>query len=351
MSLTLKCCGVNLLNREKCRCKSLTTIQIAVRKWYNTIQGLEEIEIKKNRKINFKSICAFFEIKGRSKNDESNKVREAIIMSIYNKKVPSDYYKYSIRWSKINKELQSYIKQLCEMKNITQINSIHCEIKAGRNYKYDFDFLVNNKETFCIEFKNNASNLNSIPQFVSPMKPSQYFNGCYEDHYYDNYFRDLTLQYNLPIPEKEDYLKQIHFTNPKCLIEHQIKYYRGCKSKRQYSGEENDIEFYNNAKKAARDSISSFMNCYDLNKEKLTDYLLKTQKNKHYMLHSSGTFYLDTIHSDNFIITDIEKKPDKNMYIAKTKGGDYLSILIRWKNGNGIALPALQIGINRKNST
>ena len=61
------------------------------------------------------------------------------------------------------------------------------------------------------------------------------------------------------------------------------------------------------------------------------------------MLYKNERFYLETINTDNYIITEITKEPKKYRYIAKTKSDINLKILLRWKNGNGIAFPSFQI--------
>ena len=175
------------------------------------------------------------------------------------------------------------------------------------------------------------------------MKPSQYLDASYEEYYYDNYFITLVKKYNLPLPSKEEYLKSIHSTSPECVKTHQEKYYRGCKKSSKYSGDIDDINFYEESKRISDESISSFISKYGLKKEKLTEYLLKTQKEKYYMLYKDSCIYLQTIQLDNYIITEIIKDPEFNRYKAKTKIGKQLKILLRWKNGNGIAFPSFQI--------
>ena len=87
----------------------------------------------------------------------------------------------------------------------------------------------------------------------------------------------------------------------------------------------------------------SFISKYGVNKDKLTNYLLDTQKNKFYMLYKDGKFKLETINLDDYMITTVVKEPRKSRYIAQTKSNKNLKILLRWKNGNGIAFPSFQI--------
>lgn len=303
---------------------------------------------KKNKddKIKIDDIDVFIK-KNRSNNDSYNKKRENIIAYIINEEIPEEYYEDS-RWCNLKEEINLYIKELCKNKEIKNINNIKCIQKAGRRHHYDFNLIINEYKEFMLEFKFNASSVTDTPQFVSIMKPSQYLESSYEEssyeeYYYDNYLINLVNNHKLTLPIKEEYLKNIHCPSPICVEELQKKYYRGCDRSSKYTGEEGDIKFYEDSKKVSRDSITSFISKYDINKNKLTQYLLDTQQNKFYMLYKNGKFNLETKNLDDYIITSIIKEPEKSRYIAKTKSDKNLVILLRWKNGNGIAYPSFQI--------
>ena len=341
----LTCCHVKLGNGEKCKCKEIKTIQKYIRIWQENKNKLEAIAYRGD-KIKIDDINVFMDKKNRSKNDSYNKKRENIIICIINNIIPEQYYRFSARWYNLKDEIFLFIKNIRSnkgKKDIECIDNIKCIPKAGRCHHYDFKIVINNSEIFEVEFKCNASSVNDTPQFVSPMKPSQYLESSYEEYYYNKYLIDLVGEYNLSLPTKEDYLKDIHSPTPICLKEHQEKYYKGCKTSSKYSGEENDINFYERSKKASHDSIMNFISKYDIIKEKLTTYLLDTQKNKIYMLYKNGKFNLETINLDDYTITTITKEPRKSRYIANTKSNKKLKILLRWKNGNGIAFPSFQI--------
>lgn len=337
----LECCKAKLYKNENCRCKEIRIIQKYIQLWNTKIDGLPKVTYQ-GYIINYIDINIFTS-KKRSDNDENNKKRENIIECIINNKLPKEYYRYSLRWHQLKKTIDLYIKLLCDNRNIKHCNDVVCIHKAGRTNHYDFKIIINNNEHFLVEFKFNASCINDTPQFISPMKPSQYLDASYEEYYYDNYFITLVKKYNLPLPTKEEYLKNIHFPSPECVKIHQEKYYRGCKKSSKYSGDIDDIDFYEESKRISDESISSFISKYGLKKEKLTEYLLKTQKEKYYMLYKDSCIYLQTIQLDNYIITEVIKDPDFNRYKAKTKIGKQLKILLRWKNGNGIAFPSFQI--------
>ena len=108
-----------------------------------------------------------------------------------------------------------------------------------------------------IEFKFNAENVNDTPQFVSPMKPSQYLENSYEEYFYENYLKDISEKYILELPDKNLYLKQVHETYPECLKNYQEKYYKGCKKSSKFTNDDNDINFYEYCKKKSEESLKN----------------------------------------------------------------------------------------------
>lgn len=329
---------------------NIILIQKQFRIWKKKTNILKSIVYNKQI-LDFNDIYIFLgKNREKSKNDKHNKIRENIIECIINDNIPKQYYHLSLRWSNLKQRIDTYIERLCKTKEIDDIHHIECIHKGGRMYKYDFILTINRKFEFKIEFKFNTSTVKDTPQFVSPMKPSQYLETSYEEYYYDNYFIQLIKQYDLELPEKELYLKQVHLSYPDCLKSHQDKYRQGCKKSKAFSNIKNDIDFYKTSNKLSRDSISSFISSNTLDQEKLTEYLIESQKDKYYMLYKNGELFLETIHNDNYVITDVKKESNKNRYIAQTKTGIFLNILLRWKNGNGIALPSFQISLfnNRK---
>jgi hypothetical protein len=277
----------------------------------------------------------------KNTNDINNKKREniigRIIASINN---PTDdinnYYKFSRRWNNIKDAVNNYInKELNIHKNI---NLIH---RGGRKYNYDFEINDENA-SYNIELKFNIDKVNKAPQFVSPYNPSKYMSSSYEEFYYDNYLPLLTLSRNdLVMPEKNMYLQEINNTSPKSMINYQTIYYNGCKTSSKYTGNSKDIKFYKLANKLSKESINMFISKTELNIEKLNEYLSNTQNNKIYMLYKNGKFYKQIVDNNNYKINSYKK--NKNKFVAKTYNGNTINILLRWKNGNGIAFPAFQI--------
>lgn len=298
----------------------------------NYINFINQSKYKyKNTEIKLKDIIVFYEINNKSKNDNDNKKRELLIDSILNKKTPEIYFKKSLRWLNIKKELENFIKKLTKNK---EIKEIICIQKGGRKYNYDYDLKIDNI-IYNIEFKYNVSSLKEVPQFVSPGKPSKYLSYNYEEFYYDNYLSksEIEEKFGIKIPKKEIYLKEVNNTTPKCMEEIKEKYKK-------------DEKFNNYMKELYNNSTEEFIEKYDLNLEKLNKYLEESQKNKIYMLYKKNKIYLEENNSENYNLISYIKEPKLKRYKAETKSGKKINILLRWKNGNGIAYPAFQISIS-----
>ena len=295
-----------------------------------------------------------FSVSSKDKNDSFNKTRENIIKAIINNTIPNEFYEQEQEqeqeakcqeWLQLKKSVHEYI-QLLANDNGLNIEKIECLQKAGRGHHYDFKIIINGENEFNVEFKYNAGKMKQTPQFVSPMKPSQYLSNDYESYYYDNYLVNLGKKYELPIPDRETYLKTIHSTSPACMKEYKLKYDKGSKKHKNFTNVPNDIQFYKDVNSMSKESICKFIEQTELNIEKLSEYLLETQENKVYMLYDvkNNKFNKETINMEDYILTSYEKDTKcKNRYFVYTKSGNKLKVLLRWKNGNGIAFPAFQI--------
>ena len=320
----------------------MNIIKSFIKHCHNIYIKLPRIDYNSNE-LTYYSINSFL-LSNRKDNDDNNTIRENVIGAIINDKIPMEYYRYSPRWILLRKNIDNYIEILLEKSNRNiSIESKKCIHRGGRMYHYDFNIIVNNTIHFDVELKFNSGNMSDIPQFVSPMKPSQYLSNNYEEYYYDGYLSKLASLGKFELPDRTEYLKTIHSPNPICIIDYQQKYYNGCKSSNKYSSIDEDIEFYQYSIETSKESILNFIKETELDIDKLSNYLLDTQKNKVYMLFKNNKFNYETMNLDDYIITGYTKEASKSRYIATTKTNIKMNILLRWKNGNGIAYPAFQI--------
>lgn len=279
---------------------------------------------------------------GRNKNDENNKLREAIIGAIINKCVPGAYYKTQ-HWNRLKQAVEGFLQELS-----SGYSMVKCINTAGRGHNYDFllTFTANDETTreYKVEFKFNASKISDVPQFIQLTKPSEYLSASYEEFFYDNYFPTIVnaAQFTtLQLPSREEWLKQVQRDKPLCMLPYKEKY----KSNSQFS---------EMCKKVSAESIRAFITEQDLNIDKLTKRLLETQSGKTYMLfkpqsitksmNTGPTIHLEQLTADDFTIVSCKKNPERSRYDCIMLSGKKMNVLLRWKNGNGIANPALQIG-------
>lgn len=278
----------------------------------------------------------------RSNNDEHNKIRENIIKSM--PYIDEEYFndpKHGTSWRQIKTSFDQKMREIC-----SSYSSYKIQHKAGRKFNYDFAVSFFDADNTLIkmvklEFKYNAASIDETPQFVSPMKPSQYLSQSFEEYHYLNYLVPLLNKFSIPVPELEIYLKQVHGNKPKCLEQAQTLYYEGCSQSSKYNGTETALAFYKECNELSSKCISQFISETDLDIVKLNHYLSQSQDEKNYLLYKNGEFHLQIASLDDYIIQSYEK--EKNKYIATTQSNKKLKILLRWKNGNGIAYPAFQI--------
>lgn len=311
----------------------------------------------------------------RSQNDKNNKMREAIIGAIINNRVPPTYY-LTERWRNLKQAVGGFL-QTCSSSThdmgaaaaaaAAAYSHVECIPAAGRGHNYDFTIVFTNSEgvstTHHVEFKFNAAKVSDTPQFVSPMKPSQYLSGSYEEYFYDKYMPTIasmaagggggggvTSTTSL-LPDRAEWLKQIHNNAPACVKHLQAKYYAGCAVSSQFTNDANDIAFYEMCKKLSSDSIREFITHHDLDIVTLSDYLRESQDGKTYMLFQPATaaaaaapvITLQRVNPADYTIVSCIKNPEKSRYECATQSGKKIHVLLRWKNGNGIAFPAFQI--------
>jgi hypothetical protein len=316
----------------------------------NYLQNIRSLPViqYKNENICYRDINVF-NVCSKNMNDANNKKRENIIGSIIdNTRIRMDvdnhftkYFKFSRRWNNIKDAIFNYIQHELNININKDINLIH---RGGRKYNYDFE-IKSESVKYNIELKFNAKSVSNAPQFVSPYNPSKYMRSSYEEFYYDNYLPKLkSLRDDLVIPDKRIYLQEINSPAPNCMKLYKDIYDNGCKKSSKYTGDPKDIEFYKLANKLSKESIVAFMSTTVLNIDLLNEYLISSQNDKIYMLYKNGKFYKQIVDPSKYTIVSYTVcKNKKNKFVAKTQEGKNIKILLRWKNGNGVAFPAFQI--------
>jgi hypothetical protein len=281
--------------------------------------------------IGIEDIDTWFKLSKKAENDSANKHREYIIGAILNQKIPDTYYKHA-SWKRMRTEVYTFLDTL--RSSTDPIRSLSCKHIGGRRFSYDFLIEINGNE-YKVEFKFNVSSVTECPEFVSPGKPSDFLSASYEGYYYDHYLPLLCREANIPIPPRETYVRTINGNAPKCVAPLKELY------------KLNDT-FQANAKALSKKSIEEFLKRTRLDTQRLSSYLQTSQDDKVYMMYKNGVFTLQKHASELYTIVSCETCPSKACFIATMKSGDKIKILLRWKNGNGIAFPAFQISLLKK---
>lgn len=283
--------------------------------------------------IDIDSVDMWFKLTKKAENDKANKHREHIIGAILNGCVPSTYFTYSRTWKRMKDGLDAYIRSIHPHESI---RTLACRHIGGRRFSYDFLISVNGTE-YKVEFKFNVSTIEECPEFVSPGKPSDFLSSSYEEYYYDHYLSNLCKEAKIDVPERKTYVRTINGNIPKCIAPLKELY------------KLND-DFNALAKSTAKKSIEDFLTRTRLDTTALSSYLRTSQDEKVYMLYKNETFVYQTRSSDSYTIESYETQPTKSCFVATMKTGDKIKILLRWKNGNGIAFPAFQISLLKKDA-
>lgn len=270
----------------------------------------------------------FHETSSKDRNDAYNKKRETIICAMINDQIPEEFYS-SPHWEILRQNLATCIQnEILPILGIEDMESIWCEVKAGRKNSHDFLLKVNGASA-PLEFKYGVDCVNDAPQFVSLMKPSQYLEENFEGYFYDNYLPKLAEAGNLTIPDKEEYLKTIHRNKVKCM-EHFKCLALG------------DKVFNNLCRSIEEEAVGRFIHEVDPKLNMLSDKLKTKQKDKIYLLYKDGKFTTETMNEDLFQLVSVVETVDR-CYICETVNGMKLQMRLRFKNGSSLQFPALDV--------
>jgi len=308
----------------------------------------EEERIKKlNRNISKECIIYFKETFSRCLNDYSNNKREEILIIILNKRVSQEFLEYDPMWGILSQRACACVDNIITSEGITLMNPELEFVRAGgRGKHHDILVVANGIGILKIEFKYGENTVEKQPQVVSPTKPSQYMTISFEEFYYTFYLPKIVENESLTVPEKYIYMKQIHSNQPKCMIDFKKKYDAGCESSSKFTNKDEDKQFYKKCNEISKTAIREFLSRDDveLDHKTLSNYLFNTQK-KVYLLYKDGQFTSQRIDPNEFVIDSYVKEPEKYRFVATTRTGRRLNILLRFKNANGIAFPAFQISL------
>jgi hypothetical protein len=290
--------------------------------------------------IEVQDIMTFIDENSKSDNDSTNRTREKIIANILS---PSPDYLadpvYGEHWINIHDKLRTALHSLCSI----PYDHISIEQKGGMTFNYDFVVQycdVKNKVVHSVnlEFKNNASSIKELVQFLELYDKDckskfELFDYSYSEFYYDHYL-DAYLALEEEIekiekPNKETYLKHIHDIKYKHPFFNKI--YTNKKNKKK----EKD--------KLVEESRKKFIEIYatTFNFEKIKNKIVESQSDKIFLLWDKSDFLIQTVNVNDIQILGIKPNSIHDLYFDVTVENFIYDIRIRlnWGNNNGIANP------------
>lgn len=309
--------------------------------------------------------------KGRDKNDSMNIKRENVFLLLWDipKTILNDE-NYGKKWKEMHQKALNAIQSI-----FTDKSCFYIEKVAGRKH-YDFN-LYFTKETFenkknpiMLEYKHNTKTIFTLPQilqinaFYEDENFRNIFDTSYTHYFYDqlNYKTRLQDFINLILEDKKEdpmfqKLKVLNKTPIQIPNWNEYSKMVYCYTKDENSNYPPFIEQLKEIKEVMSiewnefvdKTIQDFIEKAPFNLVNFKKTIMETQQNKYFMMWDckQKNYCLQTIdlnETDEYKVDTI----GKNFVDVSTHKYKF-HILLRWKNGKGIILPAYQISI--KNGT
>jgi hypothetical protein len=297
----------------------------------------------------------FFETNSRDDNDKTNRIREECILLLNGSSHPFfEDETFGKQWCHLKSEFKKYCQLLCQKKNLTSCSDIILKKRANRNNNHDFDLTLISEEDFeTIHFEFKVSKTIEMPQFVSLYDKDRYISETLAEYWYDKGGLDSMLDLyptKLSKPSREDYLKEVYKPAGKTTKHPFFKQLYLWDKDAAYGPK---TEKYKKKGELVHQHIKMYLDAHHKNFDidKLKKKILETQKEKMYGIWNTLTHRFEYLEYSKAMLT-----PTK---IDRIKGSDYLMIdteepnyqlqcLLRWRNHNGVSLPAWQIKLIKK---
>ena len=286
-------------------------------------------------------ITTFFQTSTRDNNDATNAIRERIIGCLSTSPFLEDPI-HGPAWKALVTAWDTAVREVAEKTHIHAYDRVTVSMKGGRGYHYDADLQFHTSDGIIlrmIEFKYGATQVTSLPQFLSLQAKFPMFDVTYDAFYYDH-FLDRYLACDEGLTEtklsREDYLHRVTATT------YHVPFFRQCKEREAVAQQEKN--------RVVNESITAYLETHgpSMNLARFSEKLQESQTGKIYLLWSKGAFHVDA--------RGPPSTEDEPLTYHGIKGGNVLQIqqgavhyhlLLRWRNHKGILNPAWQIKLVR----
>jgi hypothetical protein len=284
-------------------------------------------------------INLFKQTGNRGRNDADNKIRESFFLlnSHHNKEEILKDPEYGAEC----RELYGKFEDALQIRDCNYL----VQHMAGRKYNYDFLLKMEKngeKTEKKIEFKNNAKTISKLPQIIQINTGKfEILREKYHDWFYDGSYLSEIIALNdgltvtaVPIPTKEEYMKNIMNTNYQCNSF--IQYLKETE-------EVNKPEKQAIVKRSIMDYLTKHGEKIDI--EIFKQKIIETQSDKEYLLYHTKNRQFTVEKMDmNLDKLKFDRIKNNNTIVLKTEKNEF-GILLRWKNHIGILHPAWQVSV------
>jgi len=300
--------------------------------------------------IHVSDITSFFVSSTRDKNDEMNKRREKVLPLVHTS--PQEFLEhpeYGEKWRIVTQEWKTIVNKVTLDTGVPEHTSTQLEGKGGRGCHYDYKLNYYKDTTLVasrkLEYKKGGSTLSKQPQFLSLQVKFGLFSVTYDEFYYDHYLAkyiacDMGIKED--VPARSVYLEKVTSTTSK------VPFFVQLKEREPYSQKEK--------KAVVQESIRDYLKQYakELNIKGFSEKVKETQMDKHYLLWNKGKFCYDRLlehEMSNMTYHSIKNGNTIQIQSGSTlqiqSGSTMYSLLLRWRNHQGILNPAWQISLKR----
>lgn len=272
--------------------------------------------------------------RGRDTNDASNKIREKILLDGFNGKTVEMFVDpvYGEDWRRVAELFADAISKLGGEGPIT------VKAMGGRGYNYDFA-VTRSDCNHKVEFKFGGTSVESIPEFFNPAANKLFHDRLYADFFYDHHLPEIAGLYDLELPPKNEYLKEIHKNSSRHKF---FVAFRAAETARP--------EHYSKKGKLVAASVRAYLESVkDSTKlDVLTAEFIRSQSGKRFLLFSDGKFHHDRISDAELTAKSVVGVRNGNLLVIQSEEpGTTHEMLLRWKNHLGVLFPAWQISMKR----
>jgi hypothetical protein len=292
---------------------------------------------------------------GKSKNDTTNKTRELVLSKLF---ILDPFYFedvfYGGKWTDLKIKFQNYLKNNFEKDPINEgktYDEIEIKHMGGRMYNYDFTVFFKSNKTIIykipkLEFKNGKS-FDSMTQFLSVPTSNTKFQFIpsaipYEDVYYQSYLPEVVklMDTDIAIPDITTYKRLVKGTKRET---HPL-------FSALYNADQDEL-FKKSKNTIVASSITDYLENRMKKEEIIWDVIQQkfneSQSGKIFMIWDGVNFTEGEFAENDLKLTGDFSIKNGNTLVFPTVNNNNINFLLRWKNRNGILLPAWQISCTR----